>query len=128
MSALVGMATSALLSACGGAPASVEGSRIHVLVGPEHVGAVAGVGFGGQVRMVGSCLGIDATTVIWPYGTKVVSESPVIVDVPGLGHLSPGDTVSGGGEQWTNRLPKGIDALPAGCSGHDVLEFWPDHP
>lgn len=128
MIALVGLALIATLTACGGGEGSVgKAGSTYVLVGAEHGGdTVAGVGVGGRVTVVGGCLGIDSGVVIWPYGTKVVGDSPLVIDVPGLGHVSPGDAIQGGGEQWGPRLPQGVDALPAGCPGDDLLAYWPD--
>jgi hypothetical protein len=119
-----------VLTGCGGGG---DGSILHsgdsmVLVGAEADmdGPIAGVGFGGRVAMVGHCLGIESATIIWPYGTTIVSDDPLTIQVPGLGPVQPGDSVDGGGVGYSTRLPKGIDAIPSGCPTEDVFEFAPD--
>ena len=118
----------ALLSGCGEDPGSVlKGADQMVLVGAEGDGGnLAGVGFGGVVTLVGDCLGIDASTVIWPHGTKVVLESPLTIDVPGVGRVAVGDRIEGGGDPYGSHLPDGIDAIPSVCPSDDVIAFYPD--
>jgi hypothetical protein len=117
-----------LLSGCGGGDGSVlhSGDAL-VLVGAEGDmdGPNAGVGFGGSVAMVGHCLGIEGATVIWPYGTTIVSGDPLTIDVPGWGRVKPGVGVSGGAVAYADSLPKGIDAMPSGCPTTQVLAFDP---
>lgn len=93
-------------------------------IGPED--SVAGVGLGGTLMMVGDCVGIDEATVIWPSGTEIASVEPLAIDVPGLGRVALGDRVDGGGDEYVDRLPKGIDSIPAGCPTEQVFAFYPD--
>ena len=98
-----------------------------VLVGEIGPGdSVAGVGLGGTLAMVGDCVGIDEATVIWPYGTEIASNEPLTIDVPGLGRVALGDQVDGSGDEYVDRLPKGIDSIPAGCPAEQVFAFYPD--
>jgi hypothetical protein len=110
---VVGLAM-ACLSACGhrGEGSVLTSGGAHVIVGPEldPSAPVAGVGLGGVVRMIGTCLGFGENPVIWPYGTTIVSDSPLTIAVPGLGHVSVGDGVGGGGDPDAHVLPVGVDA------------------
>jgi hypothetical protein len=117
----------ALLSGCGDDPGSVvRNGDSTVLVGAEGDGDnVAGIGFGGVVTMVGECLGIDTSTVIWPNGTAVVADDPLTIDVPGLGRVAVGDHVAGGSDPYGNHLPSGIDAIPSDCPSDEVIAFYP---
>lgn len=117
-----------MASGCGGDEGEVlrHGDSI-VLVGAEGDGDnVAGIGYGGTVAMVGRCLGLNDATVIWPHGTKVVSDDPLTVDVPGLGRLRIGDEVGGGADVYGDHLPEGIDAIPSGCPTEEVVAFYPE--
>lgn len=90
---------------------------------------VAGVGLGGSVTLAGDCLGINQMAVIWPHGTTVVDTDPLTITVPGVGSLSVGDHVSGGGADFSfDHLPDGIDEVPSGCttSGRRIMEFFRD--
>ncbi len=117
-----------LLSGCGGGDGGVlySGDSI-VLVGAEGDGDnMAGVGFAGGVTMVGDCMGIEGATVIWPHGTKIASDNPLSIDVPGLGPLTVGDHVDGGGDEYVDYLPKGLGAIPSGCPTEQVVAFYPN--
>ncbi|MFN8195566.1 MAG: hypothetical protein U0R80_14945 [Nocardioidaceae bacterium] len=126
-------AVGALLSACARDGTTLRAGDVYVLVGAEGDGDnMAGVGFGGEVSMAGTCLGItlDGTTwtVVWPYGTKVVDRDPLTIDVPGQGRLSVGTALGGGGLQLdVSRLPEGVDRIPAGCPTSFIFSWFPDH-
>jgi hypothetical protein len=107
-----------------------EKDDLHVLVGPEQTDE-AGTGFGGTVRVVGDCVGLDLgdgseAVVIWPHGTGMVSTNPVALDVPGLGRVEEGDGVTGGGDDYTGDDPlRGIE-VPSGCRDARLVSFTPD--
>lgn len=116
-----------LLSGCGGGDGGVlhSGGSL-VLVDEDHSGdATVGVGYGGVVAMAGDCVGIDGATVVWPHGTTIVSGNPLTIKVPGLGRVTLGDQVSGGGGDYGVHVPKGIDAIPTGCPTERVVAFYP---
>ncbi len=121
-----------VLTSCGGAGDVAPGEVLRghggtVLVNAEpDGGAMAGVGYGGRVTLVGECLGIDDATVIWPHGTELVSDEPFVVEVPGMGQVTIGDRVAGGADQYVDHLPDGIDAIPPGCPTVSVFAFYPD--
>lgn len=115
------------LGGCSGSGEVLRSDDSVVLVGADGDGDnAAGVGFGGNVTMVGACLGIEASTVIWPHGTSIVSEHPLVVDVTGLGEIRVGDQVSGGGVQYADHLPDGIDAIPSECPSGSLFAFFPE--
>ena len=116
------------VSGCGAGDGTIINSQGSVvLVGAKGDGEnMAGIGFGGEVSMVGECLGISGTTVFWPYGTKVVDDDPLTIDVPGLGRIGVGDQVSGGADTYVDYLPSGIDAIPSACPTTRVIGFFPD--
>jgi hypothetical protein len=102
-----------------------------VLVDSTIDGPTAGIGYGGTVTKIGTCLGFENSaeevTIIWPHGTTIVSGNPFTIDVPGLGHVTVGDRLDGGGvERTVDNLPKGIDAIPRGCPTEQIFEFFPE--
>ena len=119
------------MTSCGGdddrAPGEVlEGDSGKVLVNAEQGdGPSAGVGYGGRVELVGDCLGIGGNTIIWPYGTEIVSDGPLVVNVPGEGQVTIGDQVTGGASHYGDNLPDGIGAIPSGCPT-DLFAYYPD--
>ena len=122
-----------MLTSCGGgegelAPGKVlEGGSGKVLVNAEQPEGVmdAGEGFDGRVELVGDCLGIGGNTIIWPPGTEIVSDNPLVVEVPGLGQVTIGDQVTGGADHYVDYLPEGIDAIPSGCPTGSVFAYDP---
>lgn len=121
------------LTSCGGdddkAPGQVleaDGGKVKVLVNAEPGdGPIAGVGWGGRVELVGGCLGFGGSTIVWPYGTEIVSDDPLVVDVPGEGKVTIGDQVMGGASRYGDRLPAGIHAVPSGCPT-EIYAYYPD--
>ncbi len=101
----------------------------YVLIGaePDDNANTVGVGYDGTVQIVGACLGAGRQTIIWPHGTKILSENPLAIDVPELGRVTVGDRIVGGGTSWqADRLPDGIDALPDGCPDDQLFAFRPE--
>lgn len=121
------LALASLVSGCGDGSVQRSGD-FSVLVAEQGQGDNgAGVGMGGEVTLVGNCLGIETTTVIWPYGTEVVSDDPLTIDVPGLGRVTIGDHVEGGADDYVDQLPSGIDALPSGCFDERLAVFYAEN-
>lgn len=117
------------VSACSAKGAVVRRGDVVVLVGAEGDGDnIAGIRFGGQVSLVGACVGIDQVTVIWPHGTEILDEDPVRIEVPGLGQVKVGDRVDGGGDILADdHRPTGIDEIPSDCStSEEIIAFFPD--
>lgn len=127
MAVLLSIAVPWTVTGCGDEPGRIERSgESIVLVGAEGDGEDrAGVGIGGTARMVGDCLGIDTSTVIWPHGTKIVSDDPLTIDIPGSDQVTIGDHVEGGGDVYSDYVPEGIDTIPPSCPG-EVIAFYPN--
>lgn len=74
----------------------------------------------------GGCLGLlsEETThpipLIWPEGSKL-TEAGDAVDVPGLGTVRVGQTISGGGGEVTNPSGNRYADIPDGCLDQDTL-------
>lgn len=101
----------------------------YVLVAPGER-SEAGVGFGGTVRLVGDCVGLERerseiVVVIWPQGTTFISADPVVLDVPGVGHVGIGDQLTGGGDEYDPDDPMPGIEVPDGCGGRSVWSFTP---
>lgn len=126
---LLGAASCALIQSQGDV---VEKDGVHLLVAPDELGE-AGVGYvTSRLVLVDDCVGLDlgamgSAVVIWPHGTEVVSSDPLVIDVPGVGHVREGDQLHGGGDDYegSNPLP-GVD-VPASCQGRLLVSFTPDH-
>ena len=43
-----------------------------------------------EAANVGGCLGVADTVVVWPHGTKVASQNPLTLEIPGKGRVSYG--------------------------------------
>ena len=113
-----------LLGACGGEAQPLTAGDVTVLVAAPPGAAMDALG-GGTVEVVDGCLGADGAVIIWPHGTRVVSDDPVAVDVPDVGEVGLGDTVelSGGfvfepespGETYASEL------VPDECADRPVF-------
>ena len=114
------------LASCSGHEAAVVRSGdSFVLIAPKGADDnIAGVALGGEVQLVGNCLGLGPNTILWPHGTEVVDDDPLTVQVPGYGRVALGDHIAGGGEDY-GTLPTGIDKLPTGCSAEQLSLFVP---
>ncbi len=121
-----------LLAACtnDGAKDLTSGDY-HVLVSaPADGGDDAGIG--GTVGLVGKCLGIGGSVAFWPSGTEIVAHDPLTIDVPGLGEVSVGDQVSGGGGSHAWPVDSSIStvepeiSIPDSCPTTTWVTFRPE--
>lgn len=132
-SAVIIAATGALLAACGGSvtdgPSVGERlivGEVTVLVSEPPSAGMDALG-GGTVEVVGDCLGADGTVMIWPHGTEVVQESPLMIEIPEVGTVGLGDVVElGGGMIYEpSSDPTGPDpdppGVPQGCASYPVF-------
>ncbi|MGY1839352.1 MULTISPECIES: hypothetical protein [unclassified Modestobacter] len=130
--AAAAVTTTALLAACGdpaaGGPSAgrqlTAGEVVVLVSAPQEVGMDA-LG-GGTVEVVGTCLGASGTVVIWPHGTEVVQEDPLVIGVPEIGRVALGDVVelSGGFVFEPSSGPADADLdppVPPECTGHPVF-------
>jgi hypothetical protein len=91
----------------------------------------------GRLEVVGGCLGADGWVIVWPYGTKVVDEHPLTIEIPDTGTFTLDDQVqvSGGfvlehtsGEQPVGSFEAGGVTVPRSCAEHDVFLAWTGVP
>lgn len=105
----------------------LKSGDVYVLVASKDAGKdSAGTGVSGRVSMVGDCLGIDGTTTLWPEGTRIVHDAPLTIDVPGVGELEVGASVSGEAIGYSDQPPTGPEAIPSGCPSDGLIAFQPD--
>ncbi|WP_224124042.1 hypothetical protein [Nocardioides mangrovi] len=121
------------LSACGGGAEELKAGNVRILVSASSGDqGGADVGVGGTVQLVGDCLGIGNAVAFWPKGTKVVSEDPLTIDVPGEGEISVGDTVQGAGGSHSTASGSDIDSskpdlpIPSSCPSKSWVDFRPE--
>lgn len=83
----------------------------------------------GPLAVNGGCLGVHDAAVIWPHGTKVIDDDPVILEVPGNGRVRLGDEVELGGgmifEPSSDGPARAFSAsgvrVPEACSAQGVF-------
>lgn len=121
---LASVAGALTLSACG-AQIIVAGDT-SVLVA-QHTRDGGDGQVSGELEPVGRCLGVAGAVVVWPYGTEVVTDQPLRVDVPRYGILTAGDevTLAGG---FASEEPDTDDPdlvagvpVPTDCADYDVF-------
>lgn len=112
----------------GGRPVSVSG--VTVLVSePAEAGMDAL--HAGRLEVIGGCLGAGGAVIVWPHGTEVVQEDPLLIEVPEYGAFAIGDHVEIGGGFVIDQSPEdhvepgpldiGGVMVPAECVHHDVF-------
>ena len=131
---LVGLLTATLTSCTSDNPSPGDPRPRSGSVSAEQVGADAVVLLDssrlgldarvvGQVALVGDCLGIGDSVALWPAMTKVVSENPLVIDVPNAGRVGVGDMVQGaGGRVDAATHGKGVE-VPSSCGTGRVVTF-----
>jgi len=77
----------------------------------------------GPLARVGDCAGIGDVVAAWPLGTKVVSESPLTLRIPGLGAVSAGESLTGGGGGFDAAIDRVGFEVPASCGTTEVVTF-----
>lgn len=77
----------------------------------------------GRLTMVGKCAGIGESVAVWPESTRVTSDSPLALQVPGLGKVRAGDLVVGGGGLF-DTATDGVDiVIPSSCGTTHGVTF-----
>lgn len=103
------------VAGCGDATVTAttaDGDDVTVVVSGDSFGMDAAMGRGG-VAVVGECLGVGDTVVVWPEGTEVTDARELTVEVPGYGTFALGDEIElGGGET----LGEDVASLPESCA------------
>lgn len=112
-----------LLGSCGDGDGGqvLESDGRYVLTASFPTSNVAGVGGGGRVTMVGSCLGMQGQVIIWPEGTKLVASDPLTIEVPGFGRVAEGDHIEGAS---THVSPPEDPAMPEDCASTSMSTFF----
>lgn len=115
-----------LLCSCGGDAGALRSGDTYVIIGSDDGTNRAGVGVSGTVAVSGKCLGIDSAVTIWPPETRIVSDEPLVIEVPGLGRIKVGDRIKGGGyASKPSKPPSGIQ-VPSSCQNRSLFSFFPD--
>lgn len=107
----------------------IVAGEVSVLVSERPAGGMDALG-GGQLEVVGGCLGADSTVIVWPHGTKVVNEDPISIDIPDNGTFTLGDQVQVGGgyvlehssgERVADPFEVAGVTVPSACAEHGVF-------
>lgn len=115
------------LSGCGGQVISSDG--VTVLVSERTDAGMSALG-GGNLEVVGGCLGASGSVIVWPHGTEVVQDEPLTIDIPEYGTFALGDEVQVGGgyvlEHSSDDVAPGDYrvggvTVPAECAKHDIF-------
>lgn len=124
---LSGVVVAAALAGCSGQSLNTNG--VTVLVGERANGGMAAQG-GGRLEVLDGCLGASGTVIVWPFGTEIVDNDPITIDIPENGTFALGDdvTVSGGyvlEHSSTARESGPFEVagvtVPRGCAEHDIF-------
>lgn len=115
-----------LLSGCGGRVHDAGG--VAVLVSEYSTSGMDALS-GGALTVIDGCLGVGDAVVLWPFGTSVVSDDPLMIDVPDHGTYTLGDEVAvGGGYVYEGDGPQGNRptavagvTLPTSCADNDLF-------
>lgn len=117
-----------LVAGCGGQV--VTAGDVTVLVSARTGAGMDALG-SGPLAVVGGCLGLGDFVVVWPPGTDVVEDDPLVVEVPEVGRVGLGDRVEVAGgfvvehEPGTPRdagpVEVGGVTVPAPCARHAVF-------
>jgi hypothetical protein len=118
----------ALVAGCGGRV--VTAGDVTLLVSARTGAGMDALG-SGPLSVVGGCLGLGDFVVVWPAGTDVVDDDPLLVEVPEAGRVGRGDPVEVAGGFVIEHEPRakrdadpvevGGVTVPASCARHDVF-------
>lgn len=116
----------------GAKPSSSSKPSATVLVSDPTRASMSALG-GGQLEVVGGCLGANGDVIIWPPGTQVVVNDPLKISIPHLGRYAIGDTVRLGGgyigetsHHTTKPLKIGGVDVPESCLEYDIFLAGPE--
>lgn len=102
-------AAAALLAACGEETSTADGSAdgtveeettpsagpVVLVAEPQNSGMDSLIT--GRLTVLGGCLGVGDSVVVWPEGTEVLLDDPVRIEVPGRGTYSLDSEIELGG-------------------------------
>jgi hypothetical protein len=117
-----------LLAACGGGE-MISAGEVTVLVSEQTGSGEQALG-GGQLEVVGGCLGASGSVIVWPHGTEVVDEDPLLIYVPRHGTYGLGDGIRVGGGVVLAHSSRDVEPgtydvagaiVPPLCAEHDIF-------
>lgn len=115
------------LSACGGQ--AISAGAVTVLVSERADAGMDALG-GGNLEVVGGCLGASGSVIVWPHGTEVVQDDPLTIDIPDHGRFALGDEVHVAGGYVLEHSSDDVEpgdyrvggvTVPAECAKHDIF-------
>lgn len=77
----------------------------------------------GPLSLVGNCAGIGDAVAVWPKGTTVAQERPLVLDIPGLGTVKAGDELTGAGGNFDTAADEVPLRLPQSCQTTTGVTF-----
>ena len=116
-----------LLTGCGGRV--ITAGDVSVLVSERADSGMDALG-GGRLEVVGGCLGVSGSVIVWPHETEVVEEDPLTIDIPSYGTFTLGDEVQVAGGFVLEHSSDDIEpgpfevggiSVPAECAKHDIF-------
>ncbi len=77
----------------------------------------------GRLTMLGDCAGIGDSVAVWPEHTQVLSDSPLVLHVSGLGTVRAGDLLVGGGGVFDTATDRVDVVIPSSCGTTQGVTF-----
>jgi hypothetical protein len=124
---VLGLLCCAVLTGCSGKAIDVHGVTV-LVSGRASSGMDAALT--ANLEVVGSCVGAGGVVVVWPFGTRVVDDDPLTIEIPDNGTFALGQEVSVGGgfvleHSSSAREPGPLEVsdvtVPTECADHDVF-------
>ena len=115
------------LSACGGR--AISAGDVTVLVSERADAGMDALG-GGNLEVVGGCLGAGGSVIVWPHGTEVVQDDPLTIEIPDYGTFGLGEEVQVAGGYVLEHSSDNVEpgdyqvagvTVPAECAKHDIF-------
>ena len=125
--ALSGVVVAAALAGCSGQSLNTNG--VTVLVGERANGGMAAQG-GGRLEVLDGCLGASGDVIVWPFGTEVVDDDPLTIQIPEDGSFAVGDEMTVAGGYVLEHSSTARDAgpfeiagvtIPTACAENDIF-------
>ena len=85
---------------------------------------------GGNLEVVGGCLGANGSVIVWPHGTEVVQKNPLTIEIPDYGTFALRDEVQVAGGYVLEHSSDHVEprdhqvagvTVPAECAKHDIF-------
>ena len=127
---LVGLTVLVVMAGCASGAKVIEvGDEVKLLVAPRADSGDDAL-LKGELTVLGGCVGVADTVVIWPHGTTALDGQELRITVPDLGTFALGDEVAiGGGMAQEPPARRGVEvagvSVPAACAEHLI---WMSSP